>query len=97
MTHDEMIAVIAAHRDGEAIQIRGHGDSPWTEVQDGDSPRWLFALCDYRIKPEPLECWVNVYGDGSSTSYRTEERARQQNSIHFKPVRIAVHMKEVES
>ena len=93
MTHDEMIAVIAAHRDGKAIQFRRHGDSKWTGYLDGNSPEWLFSICDYRIKPEPLECWVNVYPNGVRTYWLDEPSAIH----HCGSLGRTVHMKEVES
>ena len=58
MTHDEMIAVIKAHKDGNKIQstpLSVH--SLWG---DDDSPMWNFALMDYRVKPEPLERWLFI-------------------------------------
>ncbi len=54
MTHDEMIAVIAAHKDGKTIQIKGNISGEWN---DADSPRFNFVQCTYRIKPEPLVLW----------------------------------------
>lgn len=49
MTHDEMIDVIKAHRDGKQIQVRPHSFSDWS---DNVYPVWDFDHCDYRIKPE---------------------------------------------
>ena len=98
MTHDEMIAVIAAHRDGKAIQFssRYSGQSmPWGDYTI-DGPSWNFSAYDYRIKPEPLECWVNVnnagqiYGpfDSNSAACVCAQRIGDIS-------RIAVHMREV--
>ncbi len=52
MTHDEMIAVIQAHKDGKQIQRRfnGAGSFPWEDLKVGDY--WNFTDWDYRIKPE---------------------------------------------
>ena len=67
MTHDEMIAVIAAHRDGKKIQCQSKdGRDNWFDTPD---PAWYFAFCDYRIKPEPREWWVVTFGDGSCVGY----------------------------
>lgn len=64
MTHDEMIAVIAAHKEGKRIQFKHKGTATWYECND---PNWGFDAYDYRIKPEPREprvIWVNEYEDG---------------------------------
>ena len=62
MTHDEMIAVITAHKEGKTIQFRWRSEIKW---QDTACPAWNFGDHDYRVKPEPLEIWVNVYSDGT--------------------------------
>ena len=48
MTHDEMIAVIAAHRDGKKIEFASFGSKIWDEC----NPRWNFLTYNYRVKPE---------------------------------------------
>jgi hypothetical protein len=60
MTHDEMIAVIQAHKDGKVIQfrcIRDRGD--WMTKKT--APNWNFDAVDYRAKPEPKEYWLVPY------------------------------------
>ena len=54
MTHQEMIDVIAAHRDGKKIQVNGSGGI-WA---DTDHPTWNFYSNEYRVKPEPMEIEV---------------------------------------
>lgn len=75
MTHDEMIAVIQAEKDGKIVQMTHNmGGSPW-----GDHNRWDpfdFACYKYRIKPEPKELWVNEY-DGYACAYLSKEAAEQ--------------------
>ena len=51
MTHDEMIAVIQAHKEGKAIQTRMAGGK-W---QDINCPCWDFSQYGYRAKPEPFK------------------------------------------
>lgn len=64
MTHDEMIAVIAAHRDGKQIQSAANvKNSDFRDWHD-TSPTWDFFSCDYRVKPKPVEAWVVVTEDG---------------------------------
>ena len=48
MTHDE---VIAAHRDGEAVQDRRRGFSTWRDHADGTEIHIDLVTNEYRIKP----------------------------------------------
>ena len=37
---------------------------------------WDFSRVEYRVKPEPLECWINVMdGQTCSAAYMTKEDA----------------------
>ena len=60
MNHDEMIAVIQAHKDGKQIQWKSrNGVDGWDDCSDGYwQPKFNFGCCDYRIKPEPREWWI---------------------------------------
>ena len=51
MTHDEMIAVIQAHKEGKVIEWRDkeHPEDLWNAP---GNPCWDFSTFDYRIKPE---------------------------------------------
>ena len=60
MTHDEMIEVIQAHKEGKSIQWRLAGRGAWT---DTGKPNWNFDSKQYRVKPEPMTIWVNRYTD----------------------------------
>jgi hypothetical protein len=61
MTHDEMIEVIQAHKDGKVIQIRmANGGSEWMR---NDAPQWNFFSAEYRVKPVPKEYWLVPYID----------------------------------
>jgi hypothetical protein len=66
MTHDEMIEVIQAHKDGKVIQRRLVRDSD-TEFTDRTrkDPSMDFISFVYRPKPEPKEYWLLPYLDGS--------------------------------
>ena len=56
MSHDEMIAVIQAHKEGKKIQARAAmTNNDW---RDTDNPFWDFHYLDYRVSPEPREWWV---------------------------------------
>jgi hypothetical protein len=61
MTHDEMIEVIQAHKDGKVIQIRmPYGGIEWMR---NDAPQWNFFSVEYRAKPEPKEYWLVPYAN----------------------------------
>lgn len=53
MTHDEMIALIEAHRDGKTIQYRLTPKAEWRD-RTSSGMAFNFADIDYRIKPKPL-------------------------------------------
>lgn len=76
MTHDEMIAVIQAHKAGKAIEVRDRG---WPIAHWGASdPNWNFLCYDYRIKPEPpkpREWWI----------YPVKENESYDNAIFKHP------------
>jgi len=74
MTHDEMIAVIAAHRDGKQIQFQSMLDeTAWHEYAAGEAPSWDFMRRRFRVKPEPVEAWAVVRPDGSLVSFATRK------------------------
>jgi hypothetical protein len=58
MTHDEMIAVIQAHKDGKVIQYRRMAQDGWVLAS---TPTWNFSELDFRAEPEPKEYWLVPY------------------------------------
>ena len=78
MTHDEMIAVIAAHKEGKEIQFKFKNLPDWEKCRE---PIWDFHAFDYRVKPEPREpmvIWVNEYKNGfTGFQYSSLEKALQ--------------------
>jgi len=75
MNTKEMISVIQAFEDGKVIQakVKINGDlNQWHTVS---KPYWDFIRQDYRIKPEPLRCWANVYENGNFYLYRSAKDA----------------------
>jgi len=95
MTHDEMIAVIAAHRDGKTIQFQyltNQYPDEWSVPLEGRSPSWSFGTHRYRVKPEPLTIWATVYKDKKGEEYvggyyANEESAK--NGASESVIRIA--------
>ena len=82
MTHDEMIEIVNAIRDGKTVQYRLKGcvDHWWTDSVHGALPN--FGTFDYRAKPVPMEIWVNVYGPGSHMSYSSRDAATRLRSVN---------------
>lgn len=52
MTHDEMIAVIQAHKEGKLIEMHPK-DRRGNHWMIREKPTWNFEECLYRVKPEP--------------------------------------------
>ena len=93
-TIDEAIAILQAMKEGKVVQAYSSASEEWLET-DGHIPN--FSSLTYRIKPEPLECWVNVHNNGSVSGYQTKESAKLARPLFPTIARIAVHMREVES
>lgn len=68
MTHDEMIAVIQAAKDGKQIQCRDKIHKQWC---DSLSPVWDFHTYDCRVKPEPRRVWVRFNAIGGVLAAKT--------------------------
>lgn len=61
MSHDEMVDVILAHKAGKTIQSKSTGAGlGWLDL---DEPYFNFGTVTYRIKPEPREWVVEVFGE----------------------------------
>jgi hypothetical protein len=62
MTHEQIIAVVQAHKAGKTIQFRRSDsrDYPWEDSIDLiERTSFNFSMLDYRVKPEPRE-WILV-------------------------------------
>ena len=84
MTHDEMIAVIAHHRDGGEVEYK-HVDN--CDYCLDSSPCFDFSQFDYRIKPGPLVLWAEIMPDG---------RHIQSSLYQFKPTNGGTIKKFIE-
>jgi len=82
MTHNEMIAVIEAHRDGKRIEFHNKDWDDVTRWNFTDKPRWDFSVNDYRIAVEPRRCWVKWDLDGALI-YRKYEEVHPDVSKEF--------------
>ena len=96
MTHDEIIAVVQAHKNGKALEMRDDPANEWRErrnLLEGNPPTFNFAEYEYRIKPEPLECWVTVNDSGNFSGLHTKKSTAEEE-VKTWAGRV-VHMREV--
>jgi hypothetical protein len=78
MTHDEMIEVIAHHKNGGKVEYRCKGDSFWIKENHLDASGFNFADFDYRAKPELLVLWGVYFANGAfATASQSEDAARE--------------------
>ena len=80
MTHDEMIAIIAAHKDGKVIEWATKNELPLKWTPKPKALSFNFGTFDYRIKPEPRAIYVNEMASGNleSCNYMLEQVAKDQ-------------------
>lgn len=90
MTPDQIIEVVTAFKNGKKIEFKNPTIGTWWEARH---PRWNFYHYDYRVKPEPMELWVNVYDDGSGMGYTNKASALNRAGMYF--ARKAVLFREV--
>ena len=69
MTPDQIIEVVTAFKNGKKIQYRHKHDKHAIWRDCSSNIAWQFWDVDYRVKPEPMELWVNVFEDGSGLGY----------------------------
>ena len=65
------LPLVQALADGKTIQLF-HRSGVYNDVC---SPDFSALPSDYRIKPELLEAWVNVYADGIRAFHNSKEEA----------------------
>jgi hypothetical protein len=74
MTHDEMIEVLQAHRDGKTVQNWDVIDRQWVDWDGEDAATLVecMARARFRVKPEPRRLFIpDVF------TYTTREGARR--------------------
>jgi hypothetical protein len=91
MTHNEMIRVLEAHRDGKPIEARQLDHSTrgrhWMPVSADPTCRWMFDHFEYRIKPEPpkpREWWIHFISNDSADIQ--SDRSHCDKCIHVREV-----------
>ena len=107
MPYDEQIAIIQEAKKGKKIQ-RAFRKPPGTEQHwtnctqtDSDGKKiqidFNFDVYDYRVTPEPLEFWCNIYDDVDRRALYVVHSSKELAIKCDKPgaFRVAVHMREV--
>lgn len=86
--------ILKAYAEGQDVQYRcKDDDEQWREV---NTPSFTFDHCDYRIKPRPIEGWVNVYEDGDFGALHGT-KALAEAAIAPSGVARTVFVREVEN
>ena len=75
-TLKERIEIEKAFLDGIDVEVF---DEDWLQLGRYNSEGYLFEWhrFDYRIKPETLEGWCNIYGNHAFGFYETKEEAEE--------------------
>lgn len=87
----ELLPIIQAFAEGKDAQWKDQSEPTWNDSRDDES---FIGNYDYRIKPEPFECWVNIYNTGSHIAWNSEEEALSVEK--FGEVVRTAHLREVE-
>ena len=92
MTPDQIIEVVTAFKNGKTIQFYDKVcNKGWL---DANNPVWAFDKITYRVKPEPMELWVNV----NNPPLYNVAYSSKANALHYANVdclRKAVLFREV--
>ena len=92
-TLKERTEIQQAYLDGASIEYNDvRNDESWSCCYG--EPSFVWVNYDYRIKPEPMEIWVNIYGDGSHAGYNEKDRAKTL-ALREDVKRVAVKFIEV--
>lgn len=91
MTNQEIIAVVQAAERGEQIERQPKGYAVWVNHEKAG---WDFVRNDYRVKPAPLEGWVNVYPNHICGDLHESKEIADKHA-HSSRIRCA-HVREVE-
>lgn len=102
MNHDEMIAVIQAHKDGRTVEWRSKTAKAGEPFEWTPAAAFDFIYFAYRIKPEPpkpREWWALFNEDwevctGCGLSNSLEAASERNHRSHFGQMRI-IQVREV--
>lgn len=84
----ELLPVIQAYVDGLQIQYKDSRQNEWCDVLS--QPNFEASGCQWRVKPQPREFWVNVY-DGCLCAHPDSKTAQRELSANGR----TIHVREV--
>ena len=85
-TLKEKIEIMQAALDGEEIEVYSTIGNDWVKT---NVPVWNWDNYDYRIKPKPLERWINLYPAVKTTfGYATEKAAKENAMNHGIQIKV---------
>lgn len=92
---EKFVPIFQAFAEGKTIQWFDVFCEKWIDLA---SPNFFGRPSDYRIKPEPMVVYVNVYSDGSGThlAYDSLESAERAETHTKNITRRAVKFIEAE-
>lgn len=83
-TIDEAIEILEAMKAGKTIQIRVYDPIGWADrVKPHCDKMPDFLRFTFRVKPEPIEFWVNAYPEGYGRLYTTKEEALKSSGTNY--------------
>ena len=83
LTLPEKINVMQSFAAGKAVQVYING-----ECVDDVSPPWDWGAVCYRVKPDPLIAWANVYDSGLFYLYTTRSEADEFRTVDGRLVKL---------
>lgn len=91
MNTKEKIEIMQAWLDGKTIEFK-KGHKPWATLSMAacteDEPTWYWGEYEYRIKPEPFECWIALSNDGYAEIITDKRRLKSFNMDYFKVIKV---------
>jgi hypothetical protein len=96
MTHDEIIAVVQAHKDGKRIEMRSFAtDAKW--VDSTERPTFNFGLFNYRVNPAPREWWLRSHNGEpcSSCGFHTSVASAARPASDGMKTHSIIHVREI--
>ncbi len=81
------LPLVQALADGKTIRGRASAKHDWVDFEDGEEVDFTDPPDHYQIKPEPFECYMNIYDTGSHIAWDTREEAEDCSGL-FKTVHM---------
>ena len=91
----ERTEIQQAYLDGADVQCCHTGNDSYVSLDHYSEPDFNWMINDFRVKPKPMEIWVNIYSNGQFCLHDTKEEAERLASIGTSARRDAVKFIEV--